>query len=159
MKACFQKKLCPYCEKEINIPNFTKHLMTHENGRYKECQQVQHDGLNCIYCGKECKNKNSLAQHEVRCKKNPNRKGFDNFAEFNKISWNKGLTKETDNRVLKQSISVSKILKSRAGHKQTEETKNKISKSRKKYLFEHPDKVPYLINHSSKMSYPEKYFI
>ena len=27
----------------------------------------------CKYCGKICKNKNSLAQHEVRCKENPNR--------------------------------------------------------------------------------------
>ena len=25
----------------------------------------------CKYCGKQCKNKNSLAQHEVRCKSNP----------------------------------------------------------------------------------------
>jgi len=29
--------------------------------------------FNCKYCGKECKNKNSLAQHEIRCKENPNR--------------------------------------------------------------------------------------
>ena len=28
--------------------------------------------LNCQYCGRECKNKNSLAQHEIRCKENPN---------------------------------------------------------------------------------------
>ena len=28
-----------------------------------------------------------------------------------------------------------------------------------RFLDEHPDKVPYLLNHSSKMSYPEKYFI
>ena len=27
----------------------------------------------CKYCGKICKNKNSLAQHEIRCKENPNR--------------------------------------------------------------------------------------
>lgn len=27
----------------------------------------------CKYCGKECKNKNSLAQHEIRCKHNPNK--------------------------------------------------------------------------------------
>jgi very-short-patch-repair endonuclease len=39
------------------------------------------------------------------------------------------------------------------------ETKEKISKSRKKYLKEHPDQVPYLLNHYSKgESYPEKYF-
>ena len=27
----------------------------------------------CKYCGKECKNKNSLIQHEIRCKENPER--------------------------------------------------------------------------------------
>lgn len=27
----------------------------------------------CKYCGKECKNKNSLSQHEIRCKENPNK--------------------------------------------------------------------------------------
>ena len=42
--------------------------------------------------------------------------------------------------------------------KLSEETKKKISESRKKYLFENPDKVPYKLNHSSKESYPEKYF-
>ena len=43
--------------------------------------------------------------------------------------------------------------------KHTEESKNKLSVIRKKYLSEHPDKVPYLINHYSKgESYPEKYF-
>lgn len=29
--------------------------------------------LYCQYCGKECKNLNSLKQHECRCKQNPNR--------------------------------------------------------------------------------------
>lgn len=29
--------------------------------------------LLCKYCKKECKNKNSLAQHEIRCKHNPDR--------------------------------------------------------------------------------------
>lgn len=42
------------------------------------------------------------------------------------------------------------------GH--TQETKDKISKSRIKFLEENPDKVPYIINHSSKKSYPEKVF-
>lgn len=44
------------------------------------------------------------------------------------------------------------------GSKHTEETKRKISEARKKYLNEHPDKVPFKLNHSSKESYPEKYF-
>jgi very-short-patch-repair endonuclease len=42
--------------------------------------------------------------------------------------------------------------------KHSEETKKKLSEIRKKYLAENPDKVPYKLNHSSKESYPEKYF-
>lgn len=41
----------------------------------------------------------------------------------------------------------------------TEDHKQKISESRKKYLMENPDKVPYLLNHyTNGASYPEKYF-
>lgn len=43
--------------------------------------------------------------------------------------------------------------------KMSDETKMKISISRKRFLLENPDKVPYLLNHSSRESYPEKYFI
>jgi|ERR1035441_145648 very-short-patch-repair endonuclease/predicted DNA-binding protein YlxM (UPF0122 family) len=42
--------------------------------------------------------------------------------------------------------------------KHSEETKKKISEHRIKWLTEHPDKVPYLINHSSKKSFPEEVF-
>ena len=39
----------------------------------------------CKYCGKECKNKNSLAQHEIRCKENPNKIQLpeSNFIKYN----------------------------------------------------------------------------
>lgn len=127
----------------------------------------------CKYCGKECKNKNSLAQHEIRCKKNPN-KIISPFVEYNKhkgpvddptAPWNKGLTKNTDSRVLKQSQTLKhkydngEIHPSFLGKKHTEESKKKLSEIRKKYLQDNPDKVPYLLNHSSKISYPESYFI
>lgn len=61
--------------------------------------------LVCKYCGKECKNSNSLNNHERLCKYNPNRQE-SSFVKFNKLKtdgiikvWNKGLTKETDERV------------------------------------------------------------
>ena len=121
----------------------------------------------CKFCGKECKNKNSLAQHECRCKENPNRIESP-FVKYNKErdhTWNKGLTKETDERVnkgantLKNGYSSGKIQHPNKGKHVTEEQKQKISISRKKYLEENPDKVPYLLNHSSKISFPEQYFI
>lgn len=52
-----------------------------------------------------------------------------------------------------------KVANKKNPRKLSEETKNKISKSRTKYLKEHPEQVPYLLNHSSKgPSYPETYF-
>ena len=53
----------------------------------------------------------------------------------------------------------AKLAYAKKPRKHTQETKDKISKSRIKYLEEHPDQVPYLLNHYSKGdSYPEKYF-
>jgi len=56
-----------------------------------------------------------------------------------------------------RSESVKNWLKNNP-RKHSEETKKKLSEIRKKYLSENPDKVPYKLNHSSKESYPEKYF-
>lgn len=64
----------------------------------------------CRYCGKEC-SLYGLKNHERQCIKNPNRipqKGTrfkSNGSVF--IPWNKGLTKETDERVKKYSKSIS----------------------------------------------------
>lgn len=59
----------------------------------------------CKYCGKQCKNKNSLAQHEIRCKENPKRINCqcNNFNNCGRIPWNKGLTKESDKRIKNQA--------------------------------------------------------
>jgi very-short-patch-repair endonuclease len=44
-------------------------------------------------------------------------------------------------------------------YKHSKETKKKLSEIRTKYLKEHPDQVPYLLNHYSRGdSYPERYF-
>jgi len=77
-----------------------------------------------------------------------------------KIS-NETLMKAIKNNLLKtrtksDANTISNIKKTRI---LSDETKQKISKSRIKYLKEHPDQVPYLLNHSSKgESFPEKYF-
>ena len=62
-------------------------------------------------------------------------------------------------RFKSRNMSDAQILYNKK-HKRThsEATKQKISKARIKYLEENPDKVPYLVNHSSKQSYPEKIF-
>lgn len=59
--------------------------------------------------GKECKNANSLRNHERMCKKNPERQ-VSPFVKLNaeRGAWNKGLTKETDERVRKYGETCSK---------------------------------------------------
>jgi very-short-patch-repair endonuclease len=57
------------------------------------------------------------------------------------------------------SRNKSEALKLVPGRPLTDEIKQKISSSRKKYLKENPDKVPYKLNHYSRgQSYPESYF-
>lgn len=118
----------------------------------------------CKYCGKICKNKNSLRNHERLCKENPNRQ-ISPFVKFNKECtdgkrnvWNKGLTKDTDSRVKQQSIILSNRVSPFKGKHHSEESKQKLSMKRKQYLLDNPEKVPYKLNHHSKQSYPEKYF-
>jgi hypothetical protein len=65
----------------------------------------------------------------------------------------KGLFKTRD-----KSELIEIITEKSKNRRHSEETKKKISEIRKKYLSENPDKVPYLLNHSSEESYPEKYF-
>ena len=67
----------------------------------------------CKYCGKECKNLNSLHNHERLCKLNPNRQESP-WVKYNLTKgnvWNKGLTKETDDRVKRQGQTFSQRVK------------------------------------------------
>lgn len=129
---------CPHCHKLISKSNFNRHINSHQtHPEYQESlktrQAIDHDGLNCKYCGKLCKNKNSLAQHECRCSINPNKIKINLNSQGNHKShpaWNKGLTKETDARVAKIGQVYSE--RARAGryswehNKHSEATKEKI---------------------------------
>lgn len=121
---------CIICGKLISNNNSEKHIKSHEtNPKYqawlsKSSHKLDHDDLFCKFCGKECKNKNSLIQHELRCKQNPNRQTSfrNNFNTIGRSAWNKGLTKETDERVAKNSLSIKKFYqehpeKKRGGYK------------------------------------------
>lgn len=103
---------CPLCGQEISRSNYSKHQRRHENHPEtfdKERKVPEHDGLLCQFCGKECKNKNSLVKHEIRCPNNPNRipTTINMFNNFGRVAWNKGLTKYTDERVKKYGITIS----------------------------------------------------
>lgn len=112
--------------------------------------------LKCKFCQKECKNKNSLSNHERLCKENPNRQE-SNF-KFSKGPWNKGLDK-TDPRVAKNALAVSEAKKGKPNTTiWTDEMRKAKSEWRKKLHEDHPETHPNrrLAGNRSSMSYPEK---
>lgn len=118
----------------------------------------------CPHCGKEYA-KNGIGNHIWRKHTEEGQKFDPNkgYQKGSRKAWNKGLTKETDERVRKCGETFHKRfksgeIKSWKNKKHSEETKKKISESRKNFLLNHPEKVPYKLNHSSKQSYPEKFF-
>ena len=130
------KTCCTVCGHEISNSNIAKHLRAHEaNPKAYEPSKftINHKGLACQFCGKVCKNKNSLCNHERLCKLNPNRQ-ISSFVAYNKtvshVAWNKGLTAETDERVRRNGDSLHKYYEANPNLKRkplTEEHKAKIS--------------------------------
>lgn len=109
--------------------------------------------LLCNHCTGERKSKNSLIQHEIKCPSNPERKYSSGMLG------KKGGNQFTTGRVKGHTEETKQLMKIVSSNKRhTEASKKKISIARIKYLKEHPEKVPYRINHSSKISYPELYF-
>ena len=120
----------------------------------------------CKYCGKECKNKNSLVHHERLCKLNPNREVSNIFNYNEKLK--SGELKPSNQYIKAKQLGLKKpelsvkakekISNIWKGKHLTVEHKKKIAIGRKKYLEEHPDQIPYKLHHSSQISYPEQYF-
>ena len=116
----------------------------------------------CKYCNKECKNLNSLRQHEIRCKENPNRILSHFMGDYNKTR------KPTNQYIKAKQLGLPKPQLTKEGRqhlaniwkgkKLPEEMKQKISNSYKIFLKENPNMVGFIRNHSSKKSYPEQYF-
>jgi very-short-patch-repair endonuclease len=83
----------------------------------------------CKYCNLEFNSGLKLGGHQTWCKMNPG------VNETKKIIAN---------------LHLGSVL--------SQDHKDKISKGRKEYLNNNPGNIPYLLNHSSKESYPEKKF-
>jgi hypothetical protein len=145
-----KKTACSNCGKLFDVANIKRHEAS--CGKVDNQYHVSHEGLECIFCGKTCKNKNSLTQHELRCRENPERKSWDCLANFIKQEVEAlqdvgGLSKETCPRVaqaantLSQRYKTGEIIPSQKGkpgtflgRTHTEESKAKIRISTLKYL-------------------------
>lgn len=112
----------------------------------------------CQHCAKECKNTNSHKNHERICPSNKERV-YKNGMLGKKASnqWIKA--KQTGVPYVIREETRKKFSESSSKLRHSEETKRLISEKRKKFLEKNPDKVPYLLNHHSKISYPEQYFL
>lgn len=129
--------VCEKCNREFN----NRHSFIGHNawcGKIRKnktennkIEKTKKNEYKCKYCEMKIENSAKLGGHVASCKFNPN---FENIRN-KRIAANKIITRT-----------------------HSQETKDKISKSRKDFLKNNPDKVPYLLNHSSKESYPEKYF-
>lgn len=105
----------------------------------RETLNTLRDDLFCQFCGKQCKNLNSLNQHSTRCVNNPNRKDFDKLGKYS--TQLKGTTKYNNERVQKCAVSLrqkyangyTSPLKGRPGtflgKHHSDETKSKIGRS------------------------------
>ena len=91
--------------------------------------------MRCVYCDSDRQNANSLRNHERLCKQNPNRQEHPR-GNLGKTGWNKGFTKNSDERILKASWKCSNTMRGRKGRSQTTETKEKLSKIRAESLNE-----------------------
>lgn len=124
-------KICPICGREISLSNFKRHVDACDGQLEKIPKyRLNHDGLICQFCGKECKNRNSLCNHERMCKENPDRQTINHeiqgFNNFGRTAWNKGLTKFTDERVYLYSIKASQSLVGYTYRPHTEEEKEHL---------------------------------
>lgn len=95
----------------------------------------------CKWCNKECKNTNSLRQHEIRCKENPNHITVKpTYGYKGKVGWSRGLNKETDERVKNISKGVNKYLETHPGtflgKKHSDKTKQIMSKNARENNFQ-----------------------
>lgn len=81
--------------------------------------------MKCKFCNKECKNENSLRNHERLCNLNPKRQTIkSNFITYNEKVKNGLVTKENKNQHVKAKLEGRKIIIS-------DETRKKLSKSNK----------------------------
>lgn len=87
--------------------------------------------FSCKFCDRTSPNKGGITKHQIGCKNNPDaRKCGGNRSP--RVAWNKGLNKDADERVAISTKTKEKLRKVWLGRKHTDETKDKMSKTKKK---------------------------
>ena len=129
------KKQCDKCNREISLSNFSKHYNSCkgiiEKNKINEKYKQENGLYKCPYCEKEYLRMGILT-HIMRKHTNPEKWKNTGWSHHSK-SWNKGLTKETDERVKQNGKSYSDNIKngktkpSFKGKHHTDKTIEKLS--------------------------------
>lgn len=130
------KQTCKFCGRQIDVANIVRHeksCQIKKSSDYIDNKvHINHDGLNCQYCNKLCKNLSSLAQHEIRCSQNPNRKDFDKLMSYAGIL--KGKTKDNCESLKRAS---EKLKEAYASGKIKAHSWNNVATESDYYHYEH----------------------
>lgn len=125
--------ICKYCGKEFEKstqlgghiirckynPKYEQNLINcnnlkQSNNHFKISKYNEIKKCYCQYCNKLCKNENSLKQHEIRCKENPNHKKYELYEYNLKLHnkdieiWNKNKTGKDNFSIRNHSINLKK---------------------------------------------------
>jgi len=97
--------------------------------KYYEFTEGQY---HCLICGRRSNTRQSTTSHIWKAHTKEGLLRNNKGLKRSKPSWNKGLTKETDDRVLKNSISLSNtdIPNHNKGKKASAKTRSKMSESK-----------------------------
>ncbi len=109
-------------------------------------QKNAYNNWQCKYCEFVGRTRRELQIHHKDC---------HNCGKSHK-AWNKGLTKDTDERIRKYGTSISKALKGTTKPPVSDITRQKLSESRKKYIAEH-DGIWWSSRSKCKRSYAEEW--
>ena len=138
---CKNKKICPNCNKEISLRQFNRHFVKCENRKinfdlikiFNQCLCIDSNYI-CPICNKVF-NKYSI-KHHIWFNHTENGKKFRTSHNFGykkgtRVAWNKGLTKETSDRIRKgiYTRELNKALgrcKPRKKFRHTEKSKQKL---------------------------------
>lgn len=112
--------------------------------------------IKCEFCGKECKKSGIKVHIWKKHGEGVNHDPNIGYKNGNRVAWNKGLTKDTNESIRKFSESrkekykTGELTNNWLNRKHTDESKRKISEKRIIYLNENPDLHPWKNNNKFK---------
>ena len=148
------------CELNPNRETNLKKMSNNGGGTSGKELPSKEGGWKCPYCSEIFRTRRLFQKHNKEAHNSKRGSGIQDksikqYCQFCNREFYRVCSKNLHEKYCKQNPNGIR----RESRLHSEETKKKISEHRKKYLEEHPDKIPYVMNHSSKISYPEKYFM